>query len=256
MGVSMGHAITATIESRVPAAADKYGDVLKIVQIGFYTIAAIVAILTYLAARRGLLNTVNTEYQKRVMDHLQKLSEDLYSEFDPSSETYWAKVRAVHEAIKEINDVFERNRDEILSERKYYYGTPVTKDIQRLYQLLDPVISDPFVPDEIRSAVVDLLDNRIQVLQSLHIEEFEKYSNNLAKGKHEPITELDDVNKIHNRIVEQQRLRGCGIGQIEEEVREIRALIQDYFDSFNPHRRWWQGKRARPRKERKTAGDS
>jgi hypothetical protein len=41
----------------VPLPVDKYGDILKIVQIGFYTIAAIVAILTYLAAKRGLLNT-------------------------------------------------------------------------------------------------------------------------------------------------------------------------------------------------------
>jgi tetrahydromethanopterin S-methyltransferase subunit B len=255
-GCSMGHTITATIEPRVPLTADKYGDVLKIVQIGFYAIAAIVAILTYLAARRGLLNTVNTEYQKRVMDRLHKLSEDLYSEFDPSSETYWPKVRAVHEAIEHINDVFERNRDEILAERKYYYGAPVTKDVERLRRLLDPAISDPFIPDEIRSAVVDLLDDRIQVLQSLYVDEFEKYSNNLAKGKHGPFTELDDVNKIHNRIVEQQRLRGCGIAQIEEEVHEIRGLIQDYFDSFNPHRRWWQGKRARPGKKRKAASDS
>jgi hypothetical protein len=38
----------------------------------------------------------------------------------------------------------------------------------------------------IRSAVVDLLNSRIQVLGSLYIDEFEKYSNNLAKGKHEP----------------------------------------------------------------------
>jgi hypothetical protein len=57
------HCRLATIESRVPLPVDKYGDVLKIVQIVFYTIAGIVAILTYLAARRGLLNTVNTEYQ-------------------------------------------------------------------------------------------------------------------------------------------------------------------------------------------------
>jgi hypothetical protein len=35
----------------MPLTADKYGDVLKMVQIGFYTVAAIVAILTYLAAR-------------------------------------------------------------------------------------------------------------------------------------------------------------------------------------------------------------
>jgi hypothetical protein len=181
---------------RVPLTPDKYGDVLKIVQIGFYTIAAIVAILTYLAARRGLLNTVNTEYQKRVMDRLQKLSEDLYSEFEPSSETYWPKVRAVHEGIEEINGVFERNRDEILAERKYYFGIPVTRDVQRLRRLLDPVISDPFIPDEIRTAVVDLLDNRIRVLGSLYSDEFEKYSNNLARGKHGPLTELDDVNRI------------------------------------------------------------
>jgi tetrahydromethanopterin S-methyltransferase subunit B len=240
----------------VPLTPDKYGDVLRIVQIVFYSIAAIVTILTYRAARRGLLNTVNTEYQKRVMDRLQRLSEDLYSEFDPSSEMYWPKVRAVHEAVEDINDVFERNRDEILAERKYLYGIPVTKDVQRLRRILDPVISDPFVPDEIRSAVVDLLDNRIQVLESVYSDEFEKYSNDLAKGEHGPFTDLDDVNKIHNRTVEQQRLRGCGIAQIEEEVHEIRALIQDYFDSFNPHRRWWQGKRGRPGKKREAASDS
>jgi hypothetical protein len=238
----------------LPLATDKYGDVLKIVQIGFYAIAAMVTILTYRAARRGLLNTVNTEYQKRVIDRLQKLSEDLYSEFDPSSETYWPMMRAVHEAVEEINGVFERNQDQILAERKYFYGIPVTKDVQRLRRLLDPAVSDPFIPDEIRSAVVDLLENRIQVLGSLYSDEFEKYSNDLAKGKHEPFTDLDDVNKIHSKIVEQQRLRGCGIAQIEGEVHEIRALIQDYFDSFNPHRHWWQGKRVRPGKKREAGG--
>ena len=240
----------------VPLAADKYGDVLKIVQIGFYAIVAIVTVLTYRAARRGLLNTVNTEYQKRVMDRLQKLSDDLYREFDPLSETYWPNVRPVQEALKHINDTFERNRAQILTERKYYYGTPVTKDVERLRRLLDPVISDPFIPDEIRSAVVDLLDNRIHVLESLYLDEFEKYSNDLAKGKHEPYVDLADLNKIHNKIVEQQRLRGCGIAQIEEEVHEIRALMQDYFDSFNPHRRWWQRKRARPGNKLKAVSNS
>jgi CRP-like cAMP-binding protein len=109
---------------RVPLPVDKYGDILKIV-----------AILTYLAAKRGLLNTVNTEYQKRVMDRLQKLSEELYSEFDPSSEAYWANVHAVHEGIEEINDVFERHREGILAARKYNYGAPVTKDVERLRRL-------------------------------------------------------------------------------------------------------------------------
>jgi hypothetical protein len=117
---------------------DTLGDALKIIQIAFYTIGMIVAILTYRAAKRGLLNTVNTEYQKRVMDRLQKLSEDLYSEA--------------------INKVFENRRDEILTARKYYCGTPYTEDVRRLRDLLDPVVSDPFIPENIRAAVIDLLN--------------------------------------------------------------------------------------------------
>ncbi len=72
----------------MPPAPDNLGDTLKIVQIVFYSVGVVIALLTYQAAKRGLLNTVNTEYQKRVMDRLQKLSEDLYSEFDPSSPTH------------------------------------------------------------------------------------------------------------------------------------------------------------------------
>jgi hypothetical protein len=231
----------------MPVALDKYGDLLKVVQIGFYSIAAIVAILTYRAARRGLLNTVNTEYQKRVMDRLQRLSEDLYSEFDPSSENYWPKVRPVDEALKRINSTFNRLKDEILDDGESF-GIPVTQDVLRLQRLLDPVISDPFVPDNIREAVVDLLETRLDVLQSVYIAEFERYERDLAKGKHGPWTEFEDVGALHNQIVGKQRLQGCAIDQIESDVHDIRGLIQDYFDSFNPHRRWWQRRRRRPGK--------
>lgn len=227
---------------------DNFGDTLKIVQIAFYAIGAIVAILTYRAAKRGLLNTVNTEYQKRVMDRLQKLSEDLYSEFDPSSSMYWASRRPVHDGIREINEVFQNNRDEILAARKFYYGTPYTEDMKRLERLLAPAVSDPFIPDTIRAVAVDLLRNRLDVLHGIYNREFEKYADNLAKGKQSPLTELDDVNKIHNKIVEQMNMQGCGVSQIEKEVHEIRRLIQDYFDSFNPHQHWWTRRKQAPKK--------
>jgi hypothetical protein len=100
-----------------------------------------------------------------------------------------------------------------------------------------------------------LLETRTSVLGGIYHAEFEKYANHLAKGKHEPFTELDDVNRIHNKIIAQQNERGCGISQIETDVHEIRVPIQDYFDSFNPHRGWWQGKRRRDRKLRAT-GDA
>jgi hypothetical protein len=223
----------------MPPTQDTLGDTLKIVQIAFYTIGMIIAILTYRAAKRGLLNTVNTEYQKRVMDRLHKLSGDLYSEFDLSSPAHWATVRPVHHAVEEINEVFENHRDEILAVRKYYYGTPYTEDVKRLRHLLDPVISDPFIPENIRAAVIDLLENRLHVLEGIYIREFEKYADSLAKGRQSPLTELDDINRLHNKIVDQTNKQGCGITQIEQELHKIRGLIQDYFDSFNPHRRWW-----------------
>ena len=47
-------------------------DVLKIVQITFYIFGVIIAILTYSKCKKScLLNTVNTEYKKRVMDRLK-----------------------------------------------------------------------------------------------------------------------------------------------------------------------------------------
>ena len=219
---------------------------LKVTQIAFYIIASAVAVLTYRAAKRGLLNTVNTEYQKRVMDRLQRLSEDLYSEFDPSSPAHWSKMRPVHDAIEGINEVFFRWKDDILAAKAYHYGTPYPADVQRLDTLLHPLRSDPFIPENIREMVVDLVENRLQVMSGIYHTEFERYADRLAKGKQTPLTALDDVNKVHNRIVEQMRTHGCGITQIEVEIHRIRGLIQDYFEAFNPHRRWWHRRRKPP----------
>jgi len=41
--------------------------ILKVTQILFFGIAGTVAILTYRKAKDGLLNTVNTEYQKKAI---------------------------------------------------------------------------------------------------------------------------------------------------------------------------------------------
>jgi len=235
---------------------DTLGDTLKLVQISFYSIGSLMAVLTYRAAKRGLLNSVNTEYQKRVMDRLQKLSDELYSEFDPSSEFYWIKTSPVEDAINFINEVFESNKNQILAHGKYFGGIPETKDMQRLRRLLDPVISDPFIPDEVRSAVVDLLDNRLRVLQSIYFEELQKYSDSLAKGIRQPLIGPGSWGIIHNQINDLLYRRGCGISQIEKDVQEIRCRIQDYFDSFNPNRRWWQSKRTQRHRKNQEADDA
>ncbi len=230
-------ALPFAAESPMP---DPLGDTLKIVQIAFYACGIGLAILTYRAAIKGWLTPTNTEYQKRVMDRLAKLSEDLYAEFDPISDHYWPKIRPVHAAVADINRTFENNRKEILVAKNWYHGTPVAADLVRLRQLLHPVLSDPFVPENIREAVIDLLENRLHVMGGLYHSEFEKYAVALAKGRQEPLDQktddgLDGINKIHNRIVDMMNKQGCGVDSIENVVHDIRGLIQNYFDSFNPH---------------------
>lgn len=217
-----------------PQPQDKLGDTLKIVQIAFYITAGIIAVLTYRAAKRGWLTPTNTEYQKRVMDRLSKLSEDLYAEFDHSSDKCWIKCDPVREGIARMNQNFEESKSAILKSGEWICGIPVTSDVIRLQNLLNPVVSDPFIPDNIREAVVDLLSGRISSLHDVYIAEFRKYGNALATGKRQPANEMQ-VGGIHNAIIHELRQRGCGWEQLEKAVHDIRGLIQGYFDSFNPH---------------------
>ena len=143
--------------------------------------------------------------------------------------------------------MFTDNKSTILENGDFPFpcGIPFTKDEERLSRLLNPIRSDPFIPEPIREAAIDLLNTRLEVLMETRLAELERYAQSLAQGNREPLSEAGG---IQNKILEQQRLRGCGIEAIEEEVHAIRALIQNYFDGFNPHRRWWEGKRPRPRK--------
>jgi hypothetical protein len=77
-------------------------------------VSGTILVLTYRRARKGILSTVNTEYQKRVMDRLQKLSELLYEEFDFENAKKRAEVLPVEEGITSMNENFEENKNRIL----------------------------------------------------------------------------------------------------------------------------------------------
>jgi hypothetical protein len=207
----------------------------KSVQAGFYLVAGFVAVLTYLSAKNGLLNTVNTEYHKRVIDGLSSLSEELYNEFDMSTSQFWGKDKSTKELVDRINEQARLYRHELLTrpDGPHPIGVPVTKIEQRLISLLNKYKSDPFLPDPIRSAVVSLLEGRLNAIQDAHQEAAEYYIKTLSEGK-----QWDNLNEnhgwLHNRINAQLYSSGFGISQVEERVHDIRLKIKRYFGSFNP----------------------
>jgi len=208
-------------------------DLQKIAQIAFYLTIAVITILTFIKAKRGLLNTVNTEYHKKVIERLDELSKILLDEYDPDSEHYWAKTLLVDDAIDEMNKQFIENKDEIIKAGEMFGGIKICPAYLRLSKLVTRVKSDPFIPKGIRDSVVDLLENRADVLFNAYTSEIDKYRNALIKGKYKG--DLDESKYvIHNRVVDELNKRGCGIAQIEQEVHKVRLVIQGYFEKFRP----------------------
>ncbi len=206
---------------------------LQLVQIAFYITIATVAVMTFLKAKRGLLNSVNTEYQKKVLDRLANLSEEIYEEFDPSSNKYWAKERAAKEVLERIHEEIKPFKHEIITSKEIGVGKPMPKRWEELRSYLDKIKSDPFIPHAIRYSVATLLEKRVETIFLSYVEELDAYFDGLKEGKYWSTLE-DNEGWFHNKINERLYANNCGISQVEEAAHEIRKEIQDYFQAFDP----------------------
>ncbi|MBH8575816.1 hypothetical protein I8752_23005 [Nostocaceae cyanobacterium CENA369] len=211
-------------------------DILKIVQISFYITAASVTVLTYRSAKNGLLNTVNTEYQKKVIAKLEEISNYLSSEFDSTSPHYWAKSNSIRDSVDHINEVFLKNKDYILELGEYPFGVLYPEKLLRLSNFVTKVKTDPFVPKGVREIITAFLENRIQRTGSIYFSELESYSESIVAGENLLRTDGEDpkFDEFHNSIVEKLNDEGCGISKVESDINNIRLYIQMYLESFNP----------------------
>ncbi|MBD3843837.1 MAG: hypothetical protein IE909_18565 [Campylobacterales bacterium] len=180
-----------------------------------------------------MLNTVNTEYHKHVIDALIKASNSLFSEFDESSENHWTKGNRIKEIIDEINKEFIEHKDKILEIGKFSGGVRVSDLERRLMVLIREYKSAPFLPDEIRSKIIDLLKNRLDIQHEITYFEITEYRNSLAKGKFNNTLDYNYA-WISNKINDQLYERGCSVSQIEDAVHQIRLDIKSYLEKFNP----------------------
>lgn len=209
---------------------------LKLSQIAFYMVGGTIAVLTYIKAKNGLLNAVNTEYKKRVMDRLAEVSRELLSEYDWQSPKHWSRLDPVKEVVDRVHEGILPHKESILKSGKILSGIPISARERELFGIVDVLKSDPFIPRKIRAMLVDFYKNRAEAMSSVFLEEITVYQQGLAEGRHWDSLERNRY-WIHNNIIMKMEERGCGIGQVEEEVHVIRNAIQEYFEQFDPIRK-------------------
>ena len=206
---------------------------VKIFQVLFYITGSTIAVLTYIKAKNGLLNSVNTEYQKKVMERLSLLAMEMYDEFDENSENFWANEDQSKEVLSDLHEEIVPYKHEILTNKEINPGFSMPSKFDELSTFLKKLKSDPFIPKVIREKVINLLEKRINTMFSSYREELENYKSGLQDGKYWDTLETNH-HWFHNKINERLYANGCGITQIEEAAHEIRNDIQSYFESFNP----------------------
>ncbi|MFY0678552.1 MAG: hypothetical protein JXR18_14840 [Neptuniibacter sp.] len=206
---------------------------LKIFQIGFYITASIIAVLTFIKAKNGLLNSVNTEYQKKVMERLSQLSDEIWAEFDFSSESHWSKNKALDEVLDQIHDHAIQNKHEIITGKAGFPGVPLPKKQMEMMASLERIKSDPFIPPKIRDKLVGILDKRISSTFEAYHTVVKDYQEDLCKGK---LWDSFDHNKsiISNKVLSVMIKNGVGIAELQDAAHEVRLEIQKYYESFNP----------------------
>ena len=214
-------------------AAINLDDVLKVAQIAFYLAGTTVAVLTYVKAKNGLLNAVNTEYKKRVMDRLAEVARDLLEEYDFDSAKHWSRVDSVKQVLAQLHENIAPHKEKILETGQIDSGIPMSSKAVELFRMANVIRSDPFIPRPLRDRLVDFFQMRFDVMTSVYIEEIGWYKDRLKEGKYWDTLETNR-HWFHNRILGKLMERGCGISQIEEEVHQLRDAIQKYFDQFDP----------------------
>lgn len=208
----------------------------QIFQIAFYVLGSALAILTYMSAKNGLLNTVNTEYYKRVLDNIQSISVELVDEFDIGKRSGGLSSYELFDRIEKDVD----KRDDAEGGRTG--GVPIVAEIIKFKDLAGKYETDPFLPEPIRDAVAGFFNDRwmqtIQAHQEIAPLYREKYWDYVHEGKVRPSRD-GFHNKINARLYE----LNVGPSQLEARAHDARRLIRDYFAEFDktsPRTKRWQ----------------
>ncbi len=215
---------------------DKIADITsKFAQISFFAVTGVLAVRTYLSARRGLLNSVNTEYYKKVIATLDEIMRELRSEFDPEDPNYWKKAKSVEYFARESVNKAESYKLQLLSHPVGSQTIPFAEcyDEKRILRLIVLYKNDPFIPNEIRSYLLKMLDDRRLGITRTNLNAIRRFHSFVKENKGDVHFRSIDY-QLAQSILTEMTEQGCNYNQIEQKVDEFRSQVQGFFSRFDP----------------------
>lgn len=208
---------------------------LKFIQIAFYGSGICVAWLTYLSAKRGLLNTVNTEYQKRVIERLAEVSKTLWDEFDTSGDSlFYRFTTEMRERARKINQLWQANDPFESYEARALLGTHIEL-LDHLWTLIVKWESDPFLPAHIRHEICASLRDRAEAVRKVAWAHLHDHLNGLRDGTISPSEE--SAHRLRSAVLDHLEEAGYALIPTQEELIRLRNLVQAHLQSYDPLRR-------------------
>ena len=198
-------------------------------QIVFYIVGSTVAVMTYISAKKGLLNTVNTEYHKRSMDHLEALSKRL---FEFSSTEKWLQNEFKNDQY--IIELIENHQQDKRDENIFAFVTIKENQLVKEFEdLISSIKSEPFLPEEISVRVIRNLENKVETWSTIYNRGISELQSNLLNATGDIDVE-STLMSVQNSIGNERRKKGCSIEDLENEIEDIRIYIRSYLKSFDP----------------------
>jgi hypothetical protein len=204
--------------------------ILRTVQIVFYASATAIAWLTYRSAKRGFLSSVNTEYQRPVIDRLQQLSQELWHDFEIHSDGFVGRL------TDEICRSIEIRRVSGDETGRPVQARSVLVEATTLYQSLT---TDPFIPPALRRKIYPYLQHRVFIGEVVADEFAQK-----AADWSEPSRDMRVVRThVTERLDALSAARSARFAHRSSARRDLykiigfRDAIREHLESFDPLRR-------------------
>lgn len=213
----------------------EYIELIKsISQIIFYVVTMIVAIFTYINARKSILSPVNTEYQKRIFDRLSEITNFICSEFQFGKSEYHLYQLPMEETLKEIVGEYELVKSSIADKGSFdITDFPASKEWIKFSKKYDEVQFDPYIPEKLKEPILKYLSKRADAANIAHCQAVKNFIDYANEHGCSNVINIDN-DEIHNYYLVAMEQQNCDVDSLEIEVDKIKENFQKYMESFQP----------------------